>query len=160
MKTRIFASIIFTTALASSAAQAGTELSIEETYSGVLPSITRDDYGLGSYYVETKPQLACTQYDLNPLSIIYQSNVIARGIISFRNPRMSCVCETLRADKFARFAAHASSNVACKKGARPLSLAPLSCSPSVAGRANSRQIFTSACLHGRFQEHVYLQPRG
>jgi hypothetical protein len=71
MKTRIFASIIFTAVLASSAAQAGTELSIEETYSGVLPSVSRDDYGLGSYYVESKPQPACTQYDLDPLSIVY-----------------------------------------------------------------------------------------
>jgi len=71
MKARIFASIIFTAVLASSAAQAGTELSIEETYSGALPSITRDDYGLGSYYVESKPQFACTQYDLDPLSVVY-----------------------------------------------------------------------------------------
>jgi len=71
MKARIFASIIFTAVLASSAAQAGTELSIEETYSGVLPNVTRDDYGLGSYYVESKPQPVCRQYDLNPLSIIY-----------------------------------------------------------------------------------------
>jgi len=71
MKTRIFASIIFTAVLASSAAQAGTELSIEETYSGALPIVTRDDYGLGSYYVESKPQHACTQYNLDPLSIIY-----------------------------------------------------------------------------------------
>lgn len=71
MKTRIFASIIIAATLASTAAQAGTELSIEETYSGALPSITRDDYGLGSYYVESRPQPACTQYDLDPLSIIY-----------------------------------------------------------------------------------------
>ena len=71
MKTRIFASIIFTAVLASSAAQAGTELSIEETYSGVLSSVSRDDYGLGSYYVESKPQPSCTQYDLDPLSIVY-----------------------------------------------------------------------------------------
>jgi hypothetical protein len=70
MKAHIIASII-AAALASSAAQAGTELSIEETYSGALPSITRDDYGLGSYYVESRPQPACTQYDLDPLSIIY-----------------------------------------------------------------------------------------
>jgi len=67
MKARIFASIILTAALASSAAQAGTELSIEETYSGVLPSITRNDYGLGSYYVETSVQPSCRQYDLDPL---------------------------------------------------------------------------------------------
>ena len=67
MKTRIFASIILTAALASSAAQAGTELSIEETYSGAMPSITRDDFGLGSYYVETSVQPACRQHDLDPL---------------------------------------------------------------------------------------------
>lgn len=67
MKTRIIASIIFTAALASSAAQAAVGLSIEETYSGALPSITRDDYGLGSYHVESNPQPACSQYDLDPL---------------------------------------------------------------------------------------------
>ena len=71
MKTRIFASIIIAAALASSAAQAASELSIEETYSGALPSITRDDYGLGSYYVESRPEPSCTQYDLDPLSVIY-----------------------------------------------------------------------------------------
>ena len=71
MKTRIFAGIIVAAVLASSAAQAGTEISIEERYSGTLPSVTRDDYGLGSYYVESKPQAACTQYDLSPLSVIY-----------------------------------------------------------------------------------------
>ncbi|CAG0939294.1 hypothetical protein GALLN_00541 [Gallionellaceae bacterium] len=72
MKTRIIASIIFTAALASSAAQAAVGLSIEETYSGALPSIIRDDYGLGSYYVESKPQPACSRYDLDPLSVIYR----------------------------------------------------------------------------------------
>jgi hypothetical protein len=70
MKT-IFASIIITAALASSAAQAGTDISIEERYSATFPSVTRDDYGLGSYYVESKPQPSCTQYDLDPLSIVY-----------------------------------------------------------------------------------------
>lgn len=71
MKTRIFASIIIAAALASSAAQAATELSIEETYSGALPSINRIDYGLGSYYVETSVQPACRQYDLDPLRVVY-----------------------------------------------------------------------------------------
>lgn len=67
MKAPIFASIILTAALASSAALAGTELSIEETYSGAMPSITRDDYGLGSYYVEKSLQPGCRQFDLDPL---------------------------------------------------------------------------------------------
>lgn len=71
MKTRFFASIIFTTILASSAAQADTALSIEETYSGALPSINRVDYGLGSYYVETSVQPACRQYNLDPLRVVY-----------------------------------------------------------------------------------------
>lgn len=71
IKPQPVASISSAATVASSAAQAGTELSIEERYSGVLPSIIRDDYGLGSYYVETKPQVACTQYDLDPLSVIY-----------------------------------------------------------------------------------------
>lgn len=66
MKARIIASII-TVALVSSAAQAGTALSNEETYSSTLPSITRNDFGLGSYYVETSVQPACRQYDLDPL---------------------------------------------------------------------------------------------
>lgn len=71
MKTRIFASIIIAAALASSAAQAGAELSIEETYSGALPNITHNDFGLGSYYVETSVQPTCRQYDLDPLSVVY-----------------------------------------------------------------------------------------
>ena len=80
MKTRIFASIIIAAALASSAAQAGTDITIEERYSGALPSVTRDDYGLGSYYVESKPQPACTQYDLNPLRVVYPEQ---RDSVSF-----------------------------------------------------------------------------
>lgn len=71
MKTRIFASIALTAVLASSAAQAQAGLSIEETYSGALPSINRVDYGLGSYYVETAVQPACRQYDLDPLRVVY-----------------------------------------------------------------------------------------
>lgn len=70
MKTRIFASII-AAALASSAAQAETALSIEQTYSGTVHSIVRNDYGLGSYYVETSIQPACRQVDLDPLSVVY-----------------------------------------------------------------------------------------
>ncbi|CAG1015108.1 hypothetical protein ANRL4_05398 [Anaerolineae bacterium] len=66
MKARIFAGII-TVALASSAAQAGTTLSTEEMYSTTLPSITRDDYGLGSYYVAKSLQPGCRQFDLDPL---------------------------------------------------------------------------------------------
>ena len=66
MKARIFAGII-TVALASSAAQAGTTLSAEEMYSTTLPSITRDDFGLGSYYVEKSLQPGCRQFDLDPL---------------------------------------------------------------------------------------------
>lgn len=66
MKARIFAGII-TVALASSAAQAGTTLSTEEMYSTTLPSITRDDYGLGSYYVEKSLQPGCRQFNLDPL---------------------------------------------------------------------------------------------
>ena len=83
MKTRIFTSIIFTAVLASSAAQAATELSIEETYSGALPIVTRNDYGLGSYYVESKPQPSCTQYDLDPLSVIYpeQRDVVSDYLV-------------------------------------------------------------------------------
>ena len=79
-KTQLFESTNIREASESSAAKASTELSIEERYSGTLPSVTRDDYGLGSYYVESKPQPACTQYDLNPLSIIYPEQ---RDSVSF-----------------------------------------------------------------------------
>ena len=78
MKTRIFASIIIA-ALASSAAHAGTELPVEETYSAALPSINRADYGLGSYYVETSIQPVCRQVDLDPLSVVYPE---AHGSVS------------------------------------------------------------------------------
>lgn len=71
MKTSIFASIALTAVLTSSAALAETALSIEETYSGTVPSIKRVDYGLGSYYVETAVQPVCRQYDLDPLRVVY-----------------------------------------------------------------------------------------
>ena len=97
MKTRIFASIIIAATLASSAAQAGTELSIEETYSGVLPSITRNDYGLGSYYVESKPQPSCRQYDLDPLRIIYpeQRDSVSEYLVP-QSAHVVCLRETTR----------------------------------------------------------------
>lgn len=71
MKMRILANLIFAAALASSAAHASIDSSIEETYSSALPSIVRDDLGLGSYYVENKPQPSCTKYDLDSLNVVY-----------------------------------------------------------------------------------------
>lgn len=71
MGTRIFSNSIIAAALMSSAAQASAEYSIEETYSSALPNIVRDDLGLGSYYVESKPHPSCTKYDLDLLSVVY-----------------------------------------------------------------------------------------
>lgn len=97
MKTRIFASIVIAAALVSSAAQAGTEVSIEETYSGTLPNVTRNDYGLGSYYVETNIQPACRQYDLDPLSVVYpeQRDSVSDYLVP-RSAHVVCLRETSR----------------------------------------------------------------
>ena len=97
MKTRIFASIILTAALASSAAQAGTEFSIEETYSGAMPSITHDDYGLGSYNTGKSLQSGCRQFDLDPLRDFFPvKNDVVSDYLAPQPAHVACLREASR----------------------------------------------------------------
>lgn len=100
MKARFFASII-TGILASSAAQAGSTLSIEETYSpsAVSQLGTAGAYDISSYYKvpqqlqQAEHKSTCNwrvaQYDLNPLRVVYteeatiESNYLASPNLQF-----------------------------------------------------------------------------
>ena len=79
MNTRIFASIILAATVAASAAQAANDSWIDDNYIGTATTAAVDDYGLGSYFVASKREPGCTQYDLNPLSVIYSEQ---RDVVS------------------------------------------------------------------------------
>ena len=98
MKTRIFASIIITGVLVSSAAQAGSTFSLDEIYSGFSPALATD---VSSYY-SVPPQLQAAAHkptcnwrvaknDLNPLKVVYpEENDIESNYLA--SPNLQLVC--------------------------------------------------------------------
>lgn len=97
MKTRIIASIILAATVASSAAQAATGLSIEETYFGGFTNMISDDYGLGSYYTKTISEPTCSKYDLDPLSAYFPANTDAVSDYLAPEPaKVACVRDATR----------------------------------------------------------------